>query len=145
MGIFVALFVPETKGVPIEAIEDELIKKHWFWGKVRKRERAPTRPSTHMRRAAERGRAPAPREQPRRPVRGAHAPRVTRDPAARAFAQVMARTWAAATEADARASINDDDDVSDRDTAVNGGIAKVTLLKERRGKAPGSRSGGSDV
>jgi len=35
MGIFVLLFVPETKGVPIEAIEDELIKKHWFWGKVR--------------------------------------------------------------------------------------------------------------
>ncbi|KAI8465114.1 MAG: general substrate transporter [Monoraphidium minutum] len=34
MGIFVILFVPETKGVPIEAIEDELIKKHWFWGKV---------------------------------------------------------------------------------------------------------------
>jgi hypothetical protein len=34
MGIFTILFVPETKGVPIEAIEDELFKKHWFWGKV---------------------------------------------------------------------------------------------------------------
>ncbi|GBF88488.1 hypothetical protein Rsub_01201 [Raphidocelis subcapitata] len=34
MGVFTWLFVPETKGVPIEAIEDELIKKHWFWGKV---------------------------------------------------------------------------------------------------------------
>jgi hypothetical protein len=34
MGVFVWLFVPETKGVPIEAIEEDLIKKHWFWGKV---------------------------------------------------------------------------------------------------------------
>jgi hypothetical protein len=34
MGVFTILFVPETKGVPIEAIEDELFKKHWFWGRV---------------------------------------------------------------------------------------------------------------
>ncbi|KAI8472941.1 MAG: general substrate transporter [Monoraphidium minutum] len=34
MGVFTWLFVPETKGVPIEAIEDELFKKHWFWGKI---------------------------------------------------------------------------------------------------------------
>jgi len=35
MGVFTLLFVPETKHVPIEAIEDQLFKKHWFWGKVR--------------------------------------------------------------------------------------------------------------
>lgn len=34
MGVFTILFIPETKGVPIEAIEDQLIRKHWFWGKV---------------------------------------------------------------------------------------------------------------
>jgi hypothetical protein len=34
MGLFTWAFVPETKGVPIEAIEDKLIKRHWFWGKV---------------------------------------------------------------------------------------------------------------
>jgi hypothetical protein len=34
MGLFTLLFLPETKGVPIEAV-DELFRKHWFWGKVR--------------------------------------------------------------------------------------------------------------
>lgn len=34
MGVFTLLFVPETKHVPIEAIEDQLFKKHWFWGKI---------------------------------------------------------------------------------------------------------------
>lgn len=34
MGIFTYLFVPETKGVPIEAIEEQLFMKHWFWGKI---------------------------------------------------------------------------------------------------------------
>jgi hypothetical protein len=34
MGVFTYLFVPETKGVPIEAIEGELFMKHWFWGKI---------------------------------------------------------------------------------------------------------------
>ena len=36
MGVFTILFVPETKGVPIEAVED-LFRRHWFWGKVRRR------------------------------------------------------------------------------------------------------------
>ncbi|GBF93250.1 hypothetical protein Rsub_05982 [Raphidocelis subcapitata] len=36
MGVFTLLFLPETKGVPIEGVE-ELFKKHWFWGKVMKR------------------------------------------------------------------------------------------------------------
>jgi hypothetical protein len=34
MGVFTWMFVPETKGVPIEAIDELLIKKHWFWGKA---------------------------------------------------------------------------------------------------------------
>ena len=34
MGAFTALLVPETKGVPIEAVEEQLFKRHWFWGRV---------------------------------------------------------------------------------------------------------------
>lgn len=33
MGIFTKLLVPETKGVPIEAIEDRF-RAHWFWKRV---------------------------------------------------------------------------------------------------------------
>lgn len=33
MGIFTYLLVPETKGVPIEAIEDKF-RQHWFWKRV---------------------------------------------------------------------------------------------------------------
>lgn len=33
MGIFTKLLVPETKGVPIEAIEDSF-RAHWFWKRV---------------------------------------------------------------------------------------------------------------
>lgn len=33
MGVFTKLLVPETKGVPIEAIEDTF-RKHWFWKRV---------------------------------------------------------------------------------------------------------------
>lgn len=36
MGIFTYFLVPETKGVPIEAIEDKF-RQHWFWGKVMRR------------------------------------------------------------------------------------------------------------
>lgn len=31
MGIFILFFLPETKGVPIDNVQ-ELWKKHWFWG-----------------------------------------------------------------------------------------------------------------
>jgi hypothetical protein len=34
MGVFTILFVPETKGVPIECIEEQLFKRHWFWGRI---------------------------------------------------------------------------------------------------------------
>jgi hypothetical protein len=34
MGVFTYLFVPETKGVPIEAMEEQLFLKHWFWGNM---------------------------------------------------------------------------------------------------------------
>ncbi|KAF8065876.1 STP13 [Scenedesmus sp. PABB004] len=33
MGVFTYLLVPETKGVPIEAIEDKF-RGHWFWSRV---------------------------------------------------------------------------------------------------------------
>lgn len=33
MGIFTKLLVPETKGIPIEAIEDRF-RAHWFWKHV---------------------------------------------------------------------------------------------------------------
>jgi hypothetical protein len=33
MGVFTYLLVPETKGVPIEVIEDKF-RQHWFWKRV---------------------------------------------------------------------------------------------------------------
>lgn len=33
MGIFTKLFVPETKGIPIEGVE-ERFRAHWFWKRV---------------------------------------------------------------------------------------------------------------
>lgn len=33
MGFFTYFLVPETKGVPIEAIEDKF-RAHWVWGRI---------------------------------------------------------------------------------------------------------------
>jgi hypothetical protein len=33
MGVFTKLLVPETKGIPIEAVEDRF-RSHWLWGRV---------------------------------------------------------------------------------------------------------------
>ena len=34
MTVFAMAFIPETKGVPIEEIEEQLFTHHWFWGKL---------------------------------------------------------------------------------------------------------------
>ena len=34
MTVFAMAFIPETKGVPIEEIEEQLFAHHWFWGKL---------------------------------------------------------------------------------------------------------------
>jgi hypothetical protein len=34
MTIFVMAFLPETKNVPIEEIQERLIMRHWCWGRV---------------------------------------------------------------------------------------------------------------
>jgi len=34
MTLFVLLFVPETKGVPIEELNEVIVHKHWFWKNV---------------------------------------------------------------------------------------------------------------
>jgi sugar porter (SP) family MFS transporter len=34
MTIVVLLFVPETKGVPMEEIQEQLFMRHWFWGRL---------------------------------------------------------------------------------------------------------------
>ena len=34
MTVFAMAFIPETKGVPIEEIEERLFTHHWFWGKL---------------------------------------------------------------------------------------------------------------
>jgi hypothetical protein len=34
MGVYCILFLPETKGVPIEEIQEGIFMPHWFWGKV---------------------------------------------------------------------------------------------------------------
>lgn len=31
MGIYALAFLPETKGIPIEEMNDKAWKKHWFW------------------------------------------------------------------------------------------------------------------
>ncbi|XP_021907026.1 sugar transport protein 8-like [Carica papaya] len=31
MGLFAYFFIPETKGVPIDAMREKVWKKHWFW------------------------------------------------------------------------------------------------------------------
>lgn len=33
MGVFTKLLVPETKGIPLEAVEDRF-RSHWFWKHV---------------------------------------------------------------------------------------------------------------
>jgi hypothetical protein len=33
MGVFTKLLVPETKGIPLEAVEDRF-RIHWFWKHV---------------------------------------------------------------------------------------------------------------
>ena len=44
MSIFVMLCIPETKGVPIEEV-DELVSKHWLWSRVVRGAERPTGPS----------------------------------------------------------------------------------------------------
>lgn len=34
MTLVVAFLVPETKGVPMEEIQEQLFMKHWFWGRT---------------------------------------------------------------------------------------------------------------
>ena len=34
MTIFVILCVPETRGVPVEEVDELLVRKHWLWSKV---------------------------------------------------------------------------------------------------------------
>lgn len=34
MSFFVALCVPETKGIPVEEVHEIISKKHWLWSKV---------------------------------------------------------------------------------------------------------------
>ena len=34
MTLFVMLFVPETKGVPVEEMDVVMLNKHWFWSRV---------------------------------------------------------------------------------------------------------------
>lgn len=34
MTIFVILFVPETRQVPIEEVEEVRIGRHWFWSRI---------------------------------------------------------------------------------------------------------------
>jgi hypothetical protein len=33
MAALVAFLVPETKGVPMEEIQEQLFMKHWFWSR----------------------------------------------------------------------------------------------------------------
>jgi H+/Cl- antiporter ClcA len=34
MTLFVLFFVPETKGVPIEELNEVIVHRHWFWKNV---------------------------------------------------------------------------------------------------------------
>lgn len=40
MGFYCIFFLPETKGVPIDEIQEGIFMPHWFWGKVRSRSSA---------------------------------------------------------------------------------------------------------
>jgi hypothetical protein len=40
--LFSILFVPETRHVPIEEVEEVVVHKHWFWSRVVKNTAPPT-------------------------------------------------------------------------------------------------------
>jgi hypothetical protein len=46
--LFAIFFIPETKNVPIEEIEETVVHKHWFWSRVVRG----TKPPTDVRRSA---------------------------------------------------------------------------------------------